>query len=446
MSQTSFHATGDQTVVVVGGGPAGVACALTVLRLSRMAGRAARVVLFEGKDFDGRPAQHNQCVGVLSPPIWDILERQLGIAFPWSLVCRPITTYVLHSDRRQIALTGDEVCYTVHRVEFDGYLLERAREVGVEVVSSRVHDLEFHADRVVVYAESQSIEAAIVVGAFGLDDGAIRMFERATVYRAPKTMTSIVTKIQPDSTYELGNSIHAFLPSLPEIEFGAVTPKAHHLTANIAGMQVDVPAMECFLGLPSVRAVLPPREVWQGRCEGRGPAPLSYFRGRFPVSVASGIFGDRYIVVGDAAGLIRPFKGKGIAAGLRGGLVAGEAVIRCGTSRLALGQHLMRSSYAQEVLGDRPYGAALRLLANLSANYGFLDLALEVAERNEHLRRALYDAVSAHQTYRQIVRDTAKPGLFAELAGAAVRHASRAIIHHHKRDGQATVRDWNRPT
>ena len=32
-----------------------------------------------------------------------------------------------------------------------------------------------------------------------------------------------------------GNRIHAFLPTSPRIEFGAITPKGNHLTINIAG-------------------------------------------------------------------------------------------------------------------------------------------------------------------------------------------------------------------
>jgi len=418
-----------QTVVVVGGGPAGVSCALTVVRLSREAGRSVRVVLFEGKRFGGRLPHYNQCVGVLSPPIRDILERQLGVPFPWQLVCRPITSYVLHSDNRQLSLGDeDEVCYAVRRVEFDDYLLEEARSAGVEVVPSRVHDLEFHADHVVVYSESLSREAAVVVGAFGLDDGAARMFERTTGYRPPRALTSVVTNIHPEPRFmaEFGNVIHAFLPSIPEIEFGAVTPKSNHLTINVAGRDVDSPSMERFLRLPSVRAVLPGAETWQRPGDGSGREDLRLFRGRFPVSVAAGLCGHRYMVIGDAAGLIRPFKGKGINAGLRGGIVAGEAIVRHGVSQSALSSYLLGHDYAREVLEDRPYAAGLRLLANVGANCHVLDPVLELAERDERLRRALFYCVSAHQPYRQVVLETVSPGLLLRLAAAVAGEVLRA--------------------
>jgi flavin-dependent dehydrogenase len=440
----SFGPPSDvDTVAIVGGGPAGVACALTVLRLSRDAGRRPRVVVFEGKRFGGHRPHYNQCVGVLSPPIQAILGEELGVPFPGSLVCQPITGYVLHSDRRQIDLGGDgRASYAVRRVEFDDYLLEAARGAGVEVVQSRVQDLEFHADRAVVYSDSVSLEAAVVVGAFGLDDGSVRVFERATAYRSPQAMTSVVTKIhaEPDFLAALGPIIHAFLPSIPEIEFGAITPKSDHLTINIAGRDVDSAAMGRFLRLPAVGAILP--IGWSGSADAdrRESDQLWFYRGRFPMSVADGICGDRYIVVGDAAGLIRPFKGKGINAGLRGGIVAGEAIVRHGVSAIALRDYLFANPYARDVLDDRPYALALRLLANLSADLGFLDCVIEVAEGDARLRQALFDAVSAHNTYRQVAREAISPGLVYALARAMSGGAFKRVTASWQREvGPATL-------
>ncbi len=55
----------------------------------------------------------------------------------------------------------------------------------------------------------------------------------------------------------LNSYVHAFLPKSPEIEFGAITPKGDYVTINIAGIAVDRPAMQRFLALPEVHAVLP---------------------------------------------------------------------------------------------------------------------------------------------------------------------------------------------
>ena len=61
-------------VVVVGGGPGGAACAIALRRLARSLGREIQVTVYEGKTFAGE-RHYNQCVGVVSPPIRQILER-----------------------------------------------------------------------------------------------------------------------------------------------------------------------------------------------------------------------------------------------------------------------------------------------------------------------------------------------------------------------------------
>ena len=75
------------TVAIVGGGPAGAACAITLIREARRTGLALKVTLFESKDFK---VHYNQCVGVLSPPLTDILESELGLSLPTWLVKKEI--------------------------------------------------------------------------------------------------------------------------------------------------------------------------------------------------------------------------------------------------------------------------------------------------------------------------------------------------------------------
>lgn len=131
------------TAVIIGGGPAGVSCAIALKRRAREMGRSIDVVLYESKTFAGE-AHYNQCIRVLSPSADRILEEQLGVPFPRHLVQREITGYILHTRNRQIVLDDDgEVSYALRRVQFDDYLLEQARVQGVRVIQSRVTDLEF---------------------------------------------------------------------------------------------------------------------------------------------------------------------------------------------------------------------------------------------------------------------------------------------------------------
>jgi 2-polyprenyl-6-methoxyphenol hydroxylase-like FAD-dependent oxidoreductase len=240
------------TAVVIGGGPSGVAAAIALKQGARALGRDVRVIVVEGKRFAGEQ-HHNQCAGVLSPPIATVIENELGLPFPRHLSRNTIDEYVLHSRRRSIHLRGEaEPSLSVRRVQFDAYMLEAARERGVEIVNARALDLERREGGVTVYTESGPLEADVVVGAFGVDDGSCAFFARASAYRPPPTLGTLVMKCHPGEYVmgELEHSIHAFLPTSLSIEFGAITPKGNHLTFIVAGAQVDSSLMERFVALP----------------------------------------------------------------------------------------------------------------------------------------------------------------------------------------------------
>lgn len=384
-------------VAIIGGGPGGVGCAIALKNQSRQMGREIRVRLYESKSQDGIP-RYNQCVGVLSPPIQDIL-RTLGVDFPHHLLQRTIEGYVLHSGKQSIILNDkSEPSLAVRRISFDNYMLDQARARGVEVIESRVTGLELYDDSVVLYSESDNIRASVVVGAFGLDDGSALMFSRETAYKQPKFLNSIVTKWHPQTHFihKFENNIHAFLPPMKKIEFGAVTPKENHLTINIAGEKVNATVMDEFLSYPPLVELLPQSFLQERKS-------LSYFKGKFPISIAKGMFGDRYITVGDAAGLVRAFKGKGINSALLSGMRAASVILQNGVSGTSFKEYLKLNN---EIIADLPYGKAIRIFANFIANANLLDYVLRLGQKNASLQRALFNSVSAHKPYRTIVRET----------------------------------------
>ncbi len=408
-----------QTVAIIGGGPGGVGCAVALKKFSAARGVNLNVVIYEGKDFETQP-HYNQCVGVLSPPIVEILEKELGIPFPYHLIQREITGYVLHSDCQSLLLPGNqEVSFAVRRVTFDSYLLNAARKRDIELIKSRVTDIEIGEEGVMVYSETDNRRADVVVGAFGLDDGTAKVFERTTAYRQPRFLNSIVTKIHPGEEFvnDYENHIHAFLPSTREIEFGAVTPKKNHLTINVAGSEVTAESLRNFLGMAEVLKVLPDRDIWD-------PAQVSYFKGRFPIRVAKGFYGNRYVTVGDAAGLLRPFKGKGVNSAILTGMRAALTLLDQGISRRAF-----QSFHAKcrDITTDLPYGKFMRFIALRMANWKALDPILEIAKHNRKLERALFNSISAHQTFKIIMREFWDVKLFWNAARAILAHWLRLL-------------------
>ncbi|MCK5315545.1 MAG: hypothetical protein KAJ53_10500 [Anaerolineales bacterium] len=387
-------------VVIIGGGPGGTACALALNHLAAELDRQVHITLLEGKEFTNE-RHYNQCVGVLSPPLPTLLEERLGIPFPFDLCQIEIEGYMLYSSGEQIKLNGEEEpSYAVRRVQFDDYMLESVKQHGILVFPARAVDLEFHDDCVIVYTESNPLEADVVVGAFGLDEGSASMFSRMTSYHPPQALNSLVTKYHPGpySNTDIGAYIHAFLPSNPRIEFGAVTPKCSHLTINIAGNSVDTPLMDSFLHHSSVNQILPDLD----NDTSADANNLIFFKGRFPRSLARGYYGDRYVMVGDAAGLVRAFKGKGATTAVLTGIRAAETIMKQGISAEAFHNNYRTAN--QDITRDLPYGRAFRLLTIFMARFGLLGPVLRAAKNSPDLQSALFDAVSAHGSYQSVLK------------------------------------------
>lgn len=402
-------------VIVIGGGPGGVATAVALQRNAQALGRNIRIIIVEGKQF-ARESHYNQCVGVLSPPIVELMDSELGIPFLQGTSRNDITGYVLHTARRQIVLDGSsEPSIALRRIQFDAYMLETARQRGIEIIQARLTDLEFHDDGVVAFTENKPIHADVVVGAFGMDDGTANIFSRVVGYRRPPAMSSIVTKYHPGESgmAEFGNRIHAFLPALSQIEFGGITPKSNHLTINIAGTQVTTDWMDVFIKLPEVQRSLPCLEN-AGRFDSDD---MRYFKGRFPCGLAHKFYGDRFVMVGDAAGLVRPFKGKGITSAIITGTRAARVILQQGISALAFEDYRHAN---QDILSDLPYGQAMRQITILASRLGFMDTVIKAAENSPPLYQALFDAVSAHHAYKQVVGKTFTP--------ASIWAISRALL------------------
>lgn len=406
----------QSTVVIIGGGPAGTSCGIALKHLAKEKNIDINVILYEMKDFEGG-IEHNECAGVLSHPIEHIMEDTLKIPFPWYLVKRDIPGYYLHANGQTITLEGNgEISYALRRIQFDAYLLQKAKEAGVTVIKSKVTDIEIGREKIVIYSETRHTSADVVVGAFGIEEGTHKLFESGTPYKSPKYLLSILTKFHPKGKYhDLENTdgyIHAFLSSIKEIEFGAITPKADHYTINIAGAKISSKSMDNFLQQSEVMNQLP-------ECFKDALGHFDYHRGCFPVKPAKNPFGDRYVIIGDAAGLIRPFKGKGVNAACLMGIKAAETMMNVGISKRAFHTSYFNSFY--DVIKDLPYARAVRRFIIWGAYYGFLGSVIQIAKSNPELKGALFDSVSGRRTYRRILIDAFSVRLSFKIFAAIIQ-------------------------
>ena len=382
----------DSTVLIVGGGPAGAACALALVRQGQRLRRIPRIILIEEKRFG---EHQNQCAGVISPPGLEMIRDHLGVRVPSDLVQREINGYVLYSDGDSLALDGDEFgerATALRRVQLDRLLLEAAEHAGVQVVHARTGDIEVGDDGVTVYTDSGTFHADVLVGAFGLDAGAAHAFARGTSYRPPHSLETLACKLHPAGLDYipglLDDRIHVFLPPERKLEFGALIPKGNHVTVIVAGARLREADMTKFLTRYASR-LLP------AACDIRG-----CFKGSFPLGPAKHLYGDRYVVLGDAAGMVRPFKGKGINAAIEAGWMAARTMLGDGISRAAF-EDFARSQ--RHLTGDLLYGRLVRWLTTMVAHWRLLPAFVQEARRDTDLRQELFDCVSGRTTYRSVV-------------------------------------------
>ena len=402
-----------KTVGIIGGGPGGSATAIRLKRLSREKDLGLRVVLYEGKDFE---RHHNQCVGVLSPPIEEILRGGLGVELPYEIFKRQIYGYRLHAGRKEILLVGPHragATYAVRRVMFDRFLLSCAEREGVEVYRSRVTGIDFpkgDRKRVFLYTEGGMLKADAVVGAFGLDDGMIDIFEDATggTYSRPgKFIQTYVMKFHSDPSFiekKLGSIIYAYLfpPGIPNLEFGAITPKGDHIIVNVAGANATVEDMFAFLSTDVVREHLPPISIDE----------QEVYRGKFPGAPAEGAVADTHLTVGDATGWLRPFKGKGINLAIETGILAAETLVERGISPASFRRY---EEVTRPLREDYLYGTWMRNLCKAGDIMGMLGTVLSMAKVDQGIHDALFNAVSGHDSFKNIFRRYARPSVLADV-------------------------------
>ncbi|MBI4596673.1 MAG: GNAT family N-acetyltransferase [Candidatus Tectomicrobia bacterium] len=408
-------------VAIIGGGPGGSSCAIKLLRESKKRGLHLEVLVLEGKDFD---FHYNQCVGVLSPPIERLLKDGLEIELPENLINRKIFGYRLHSYNNHILLVGSnghEPTYTIRRIEFDRFLLETAASLGAKIIRCRVDHVEFlknsHHDEVRIYHEGGFLKADIAVGAFGLDETMLLAWEKATKnaggYQRPrKVLTSFITKIPIEETYldrKLGSMICAFLlpTTIPGIEFGAITPKKGEMIVNVAGEKISSIHLDAFLSQPEVKKYLPELDLDK----------IEIFRGHFPTAPAKNVYGHRYVTIGDATGWVRPFKGKGINTAIFTGIQAAETMLKFGISGEAFKNYEMS---CKALLDDYLYGAFVRHLCKFGSRL-FLPLFIELAKVDPLAYEALFNSVSGHDSYKNILHHLPKWSLIQKFFTAFIK-------------------------
>lgn len=337
-------------VAVVGGGPAGAGAAIA------LAQQGARAVLFEAKTYP----HHKVCGEFLSPEGMLALDL-LGAARPLlDLHPPPIETVLLSAPS---GVTWEHrlpaAAWGVSRYALDALLAERARATGVDVregtpvtqVRGSLEDgftLEARAGR-----RPESVHARTVIGAYGKRGHLDRTLGRAFFDRRHPFVALKAHFHGPPLPARL--ELHAFpggYCGMSEVEDG---------TTNVCLLVQEGRFQAHGRGPSGVEGFI----RWMGAQNQRLGAWLAdaervsagwHSIAQIPFAPKQPLAGD-VLMAGDAAGLIAPLAGDGIAMALDGGLLAAEVIGAFLSGRMAA--EAVRRHYAQA--WRQQFGGRLRL-------------------------------------------------------------------------------------
>ncbi len=340
-------------VAVVGAGPAG---SRTARELARS---GLRVALVEEHRQVGVPSH---CSGLISPRTWE-----MGETGDESLLCNRLRGAYVHVHGGGQAELGDAPvrAVAIDRVRWDQALAEQAYRAGAEAVQARCVGVERTARGILLRLQrnghSASLWARLVVGA----DGAHSRVARALGLPSPGER---VLALGVEAVVDLPRDdyVHVFVgPELAPGWFGWAIPLGDgRARLGIGCWGGSGEPLRCYRRLREAFPAL------LGRAR-----ELRFYGGTIPLAPAPLTYGDGVVLVGDAAGQVKPFSGGGIYTGL----VAAHLCARAALDAFARDDLSAASLSSYQRAWQRALGRELarsRRLRRLGLSLGQGELAL----------------------------------------------------------------------
>jgi digeranylgeranylglycerophospholipid reductase len=374
--------------LIVGGGPGGLFMA------ARLAERGLRTLVCEEHARIGDPVH---CTGVVSADSFPRFDLPHTATLNQLTNVRFRSPGGIHVDY----MTPSPLATVIDRPAFDRALADRASAAGAEVrAGARVASLEFQRTGVAASIGGAQVHARLAV----LACGASYAFQRRFGFGLPRTYLHTAQR-----------ELRAGRLSDVELHFGQqVAPGGFAWAVPV--QRDDGPHVR--IGVMASRDVLlcyarmldRVRERW-----GVDDAGLPPRQKILPLGAIDRTFGDRVLVVGDAAGLVKPTTGGGIHYSIvSAALAATVAIDALGRDRLDAGtlsayERTWRRELADEFAAQHELRDVVTKLSDraidsffeLAHTDGIMPIVRATARFNEH--RPLIRAIFKHPPARKIL-------------------------------------------
>jgi digeranylgeranylglycerophospholipid reductase len=384
-------------VVIIGGGPGGMAVARSLASLGRS------VTVLEEHDSVGTPVH---CTGVLAADAINTLN------LPAESVLNPLATvkFVAPSGHSFEYTTATTEAVVIDRAVFDEAMGRRAELAGATVLrGQRVTAIDQAAHEVrITLASGEVMSARAAV----LACGANYTFQRRLGFGMPSTfLQSAQLELPADQPGDV--EMHFGSEIAPKGFAWAVPVKRTYGNFVRIGVMADADAGEYFS-----RMLARVRERWSVAV----PDTLSPRRRMLPLGGVRRSYADRVLAVGDAAGLVKPTTGGGIYYSIVSGEIAATvlnaALASNDLSAAALREYERRwkarfqgefnAQLAMRFVAHRMRDTDIDALFDLAKTDGILPLVRQTARFNQH--RDFILALLRHQPARR--------ALFGRLASS----------------------------
>jgi len=371
--------------VVVGAGPAGCSAARALARAG------ARVALVDAS----HPREKICGGGVTAHALTTLPDEGLRDHADANSIQTAVFETAMRAAR--VTLDSDHVLSVFPRARFDAALLDDATAAGAEHIAGRVLALDRDASGWTLTTTAGSIGAAWLLGA----DGASGVVRKRVFRPFHRRQLSIAAGSFVDDV-----SVQEIVVRFVDRPRGYLWsfPRRDHLAVGACAQADETTTRELHA---IVDGWLDGYPLATGRRRRRYAWPIPSLSAA--ELDAERLSGDRWMLLGDAAGLVDPITREGIYFALRSGSLAAAAIATCDPS----------TAYDDHVRGE--IHAEIKRAARLRDSFfrpRFTDLLVAALAHSPRIRQVMIDLIGGRQRYAGLKRRlvaTGEVGLMVRL-------------------------------